>query len=358
MIRLVLSAALLAVIADGQALTTQYSSQKAYRVEVASSFSMETVDFSMERDGEPFEGGRGGGMSTEETRRVVMLDTVIEAKDGAPTQVRRSFEEISATSFRIFGENERENERECPLNGVVLDLTLDDGEVVAEVVDGETPENEELLQGHQLALALDALLPEGEVEVDEAWELDEDAIVRTFGFDVEKALFPTPQAEPRGEGRGEGRGRRGGGMRFGGGGAARYFENGDWEAEATLEADTEEYEGVECHVIVIEAEASGELPERERGGRGGGRGGEERVSGFEVASPLFENSFELELEGKLYFSVEGGHPLHLEVEGQLTTESVREMERRESFMVISTSQEGTFNYTVDVTPVLSDEGEE
>ena len=67
-----------------------------------------------------------------------------------------------------------------------------------------------------------------------------------------------------------------------------------------------------------------------------------------------DNSFEFELEGKLYFSVADNRPVHLELEGKLATESVREMNRREMSMVISTAQEGTFAYNVDITSVETD----
>lgn len=352
MTRLILPALFAFALTGGTTLTTQYTAEKAYRIEVESTFAMETVDFSMERDGVPDDRGFGGDRSSKETRTIVMIDKVLGAKDGKPTRVQRTFESIAGSSSMIMGEREMDNERECPLSGVVIEMTLDDGEVTTEVVDGDEPEDEALLEGHKLTLAIDALLPAGEVEADEAWEIDGESILRAFGFDVEKALFPAPQRE---EGGGEGRGGRGGGrggrgMR-GGGGVSGYFAAGDWEAEATLAADTEEHEGVDCYVIQITAESSGELPERERGGRGGG-GGMLQPS---LATPLFENSFELELEGKLFFSVEGGHPLHLELEGKLSTESVTERSRGESVMVISHSQEGTFNYTVDIQTVDTDQ---
>jgi hypothetical protein len=48
--------------------------------------------------------------------------------------------------------------------------------------------------------------------------------------------------------------------------------------------------------------------------------------------------------------------VHFEFEGQLSTESRREMNRRETAMVISTAQEGTFTYSVDLTS--ADRGDE
>jgi hypothetical protein len=346
--RLILPSLLTLALANGQALSTKYDAEQSFRIEVQSAFTMEMVDFSMERDGEPMD-TRGGGRRSSQAREIVMIDTVLDSKDGEPTHVRRAFEMISGTATSTFGENEMESESECPLSDVIIEIVLDDGDISTEVVEGDEPEDEALLEGHNLTLALDALLPEDEVEADDSWGLDGEALLRAMGLDVEKAYFPPPSRD-EGEGRGErrGGGRRGmPGMRGGGESIERYVTNADWDAEATLESGTEEYNGLDCHVIRIEAEATGELPEREWGGR------DRQDRSFRPLLPALrpENSFEFELEGKLYFSVEGGHPVHLELEGTVSTESMTERERGESVMVISRSQEGSFEYSVDITPV-------
>ena len=357
MIRLFFSALIGLPLIGGQLLTTDYTRDQALRIEVESSFSMETVDFSMEVDGEPQESRWGGGMNSTESRRIVMIDTVLEHDDGTPTRIRREFEELSADSIRQMGDREFESERECPLNEVVLELSLDGGDVTAEVIEGSEPDNEAVLEGHQLTLALDALLPEEEVEAGDSWKMEGDAMLRAVGFDVEAALFPPPTRDAEG-GDGEGgRGGRGRGMRGGGADAARFFQNGDWTVEATLEADTEDWQGVTCHVIKLEVEGEGELPERERGDRGGrGGGGGGGGAAMLASAPIApENSYEVELEGVLYFSVEGGCPVHFEVEGSVATESVTERSRGESSMVMTSSKEGQFKYSVDVTRVASED---
>ena len=74
----VLPVAVLA-FAGGQEITTDYSHETTLAIEIESSFVLETVDFSMERDGEPVEGGfRGGRGPTSQTRTVSLRDTVIE----------------------------------------------------------------------------------------------------------------------------------------------------------------------------------------------------------------------------------------------------------------------------------------
>lgn len=345
MARTLLTALLIVPLAEGVSLRTEYAAETAMRVEVESRFTLETVDFSMERDGEPVEGGFGGGPTVDERRTLAMVDSVLEAADGSPRHVRRTFETIEGSAFMVMGDREMESSSECPLSGVVLDLTVEDGEVGVEVTEGSEPDDEKVLEGHAPGLALDALLPDGEVEPGASWEVEGEALCRALGFDLEHAYFPPPSREDGGEE--GGRGRRGGrGMR-GGGGAARYFVAGEWEVELTLGEATVEHEGVACHAVTIEAEASGELPEREFGGGGRGRG--DRALAPPAGMPALENSFEIELEGTLYISVADHRPVHLEVKAELTAESTREMQRRDSQMVISSSQEGTLEYTVDVS---------
>ena len=113
---------------------------------------------------------------------------------------------------------------------------------------------------------------------------------------------------------------------------------------ATLAEESGEWEGRTCAIVDLEIEASGELPEPEFGGRGG------RGFSFEPASStVVENTFSVKLEGHLYFSVEDGMPLGLELEGTMTNERTTSRERGESTFRTSTTREGTYTYRVVVT---------
>jgi len=307
----------------------------------------------MERDGEPMEGrGFGGGMATEESLHTVHTDTVVEHEDGAPSSVRRYYSTLEGTVSSSFGESEFETEFEAALDGLTL---LVDAEGDAEVEDGDTPDDDELLEGHEPGLALDALLPEGGAEVGDSWDIEGEAFLRAVGLDLRPKLFQAPEREERGGGEGR-RGRRGGG-RSRGGSAARGLMEIDWTVEATL-GEAEAYEGIDCLVIALEVDGEGDLPE---GPSGGWR--EREVAPWFAASNsagsrVVESTMEVELSGHLYFSLEEARPVGLALEGTMLSERISEREMGESLMVISITQEGTFSHEVSITESESEESEE
>lgn len=336
-----------AALALGQTLATDYERASRLRIDATASFAMETTSMSMERDGEPVESRGGGGASTKETRHLVLLDEYQEKKDGAPVHVRRTFETIDSEGTIEFGERSMDIEHETPLEGVALDITVaEDGEISVEVADGSVSDDE-LLEGHLPGLALDALLPAEEVEQGDSWELESDAIVRALGFDVEPVLFRRPEApeEEPSEGR---RGGRGGFGRGGGGSPAQYFRSGEWQGKATLDSLTEEHEGMTCAAILLELECEGELPETDSGGR------EREFAAAPALQPAVENSFEIKVEGRILYSLADQRPILLELEGKVSTDSRRERSSERGSFVISSTQEGTFTLSVQVSEAKSE----
>jgi hypothetical protein len=338
-------------LAAGDSYSTDYGRDRALRVEVESSATSETTDMSIEVDGEPMEGREFGGSGSSAEKRVVYVDRVLERDGSAPSKVHRSFEEIEGTSVMSLGENDMESSNSTPLAGVTLEITEEDGEVTVEVIEGDAPDDDTLLEGHLPGLALDALLPDEEVDVDDAWDLDSDAVLRALGLDVERALFAPPaRDDEEGGGGGRGGGRRWGGRRGGGGFPMSRVE---WEGSATLAAVDEELDGVACVRIHVEIESSGELEEPERGGGGGGRG--RAFDPTAASATALETTYNVTLKGDLWFSAELGMPLRLEIEGENSVESVTERERNESVLRISRTQEGTFRHVATVSVVADDE---
>ena len=338
------------LLAADTRLATDYSADKGFKVEFETTLSMKTTSMSMERDGEPVEGrgGFGGGGSTS-VRKGVFVDKVAAAAEGKPTKLTRAFESLAGSTTMLRGEEETTRDLEPPLSGVTLSLErAENGEVTAKVVDGTAPADDAVLEGHRMELALDALLPSGEVADGASWELDKDAVRSVLMLDAEKMLFPRP-APTEGEGgdRGQGGGGRPRGGFGGGGGESRLFETAEWEAKATLSAESVEKDGVSCRVIEVELKAAGDMPEPQAGGGGGRRG---QSLGMEPASPLFGTTYKIELEGKLYFSAAEKRPVAFELEGTLGQETDTEREGRDgSTMRIRSTREGAYKQTVAIS---------
>lgn len=336
------------VLSAGEELVTSYEGGKTVRIVSETSYLMEMVDFEMLVDGEPVEGrGNRGGSSTEETRRVEQVDTWLEAKDGELVKLKRSFDVVEAAGVRVMGENERETERAAPLSGVTLLLERGDGGLEVEVVEGDEPTDGALLEGHEPELALDALLPEGEVAADATWDVDQDAILQALGLHLEDTMFPPPVRE-EGEG---GEGRRGG--RGGpGGGRSPFapFRELDWTGKATLESANEEWEGHACAKIALEFQGDGQMESRM--GRGGGRRGGRAL---ELSRPL-DTTYSVELTGALYYSLDAKLPIGLVLEGDITSDRNDEFTRGESTRTMIMLQEGELTHTVRVQVETTDEG--
>src|SRR6185503_7021349 len=116
------------------------------------------------------------------------------------------------------------------------------------------PSDSAVLEGHLPTLALDALLPDKEVEVGSTWKLEGDALLRALSLDIEGALFPP--AESGGSG-GEERGERSGSRRRGGTrGLAEMVRAVNWKGTAKLDALDEDHDGVVCAAIVLKFEGS------------------------------------------------------------------------------------------------------
>src|SRR5262245_15415892 len=167
----ILSASLLLapalVVPGGAALSTEYKTDRALKMEIDASLKMETTTMEMWRDGERQE-PQGGGFATETKKKEVHVDKVLEVKDGKPTKVRRTFESVTGKTSASMG---GDNENDCPLEGVTLEIKRDGDKVDVGAVEGKTPDAK-LLEHHVPENFLDGLLPENDAKVDSTWELD------------------------------------------------------------------------------------------------------------------------------------------------------------------------------------------
>lgn len=333
----------IALLAGGVTLTTDYTKERTLTIETKIHVTNETTERT--RDGEPMD--LPGHPKSENTWHIVQTDTVNAHEGNKPTKVKRHYETVGGESVFSMGDQEpRENELKSPFEGTTLQLSGDGDEVKVEFLEGSKPDHEGALEGHRLALGLDALLPDGEVEKDAKWELDSDQVKRALGTGLFKALYPPPQRDDNaGGGAGGGGGRRGGGM-MGRGGGSGLVGMAEWKGKAKLVALDEEVDGQKCAKVELELSAKGDLPEPQMGGRG------RRPGVFEPESAaLVSNTYTIEATGTFYFSIQGKHPVRLELEGTTGTETEREMRRRDEDTTskMHTRSEGKLTVKIEVS---------
>ncbi len=328
----------------GQGLSTDYGRERSLRIVSEAKLELETTAFEMTVDGEPADrkGGGPGDMAFEASRRTVLVDQILSGEGARPHKVRRTFETLAEKSALFFGEEARDDEREGPLQGLVLELTQDgEGAPKVEVVQGNAPEDPALLEGHALFLALDALLPSSEVAVDSSWELDDGSVKRALALALDPLLFPERKPE-EGE---RGPGLRGSGMR--GGSPMRYLANVQWKGKATLiETGADKEGGEPCARIQIELEGTGDLPESPW------RRGPERGFRFEPGGSALpataEGTVDVRLAGSLLVSTVRRIPVSLELTGEMTTENEFERERDGRMFSMHHTQSGPVSFAVTV----------
>jgi hypothetical protein len=340
--KIAFTCALLA-LAGGATLTTDYTKERALKIESSYQLALEQTEMSVERDGQPVEGRGGAGMKTDMTWHTVQVDEVLAHEGKKPTKVKRSYEKAGGERNMTFGENDNTSPIESPFEGATLQLSGDGDEVKVEFLEGKKPDHEGALVGHKLGLALDALLPEKDVEKDAHWDLDSAQIQRALGLDLRKALFPPPPAPEGGGGPGGGGGGRRGGMgRMGGGGSIPA--DAEWSGKAKLVSLDEEVDGVKCAKIEIEIGTHGDLPEPPAGG--GGRG---RMLEPESAAPFFANTYSAEAKGEFYFAIEGKRPVKLELEGTVENVRDRESKREDVVTKMHSKMQGKLKVKVEIT---------
>lgn len=326
-------------------LATDYHREVAWEVSVERGFRLETVEFTMERDGEPMNRGPMGDGGTEGFRTVSFVHSILEHSSEGPARVRRSFDTVEGSSVMTFGDQEQEEDVESPFAGAEIEWRVDGDEPVVEIVDGDV--EEEGLEAFSMGLPLDRLLPENGAEEGTTWSIEGDALLAALALDVESTLFPpVPRDGEAGrEGGGGRRGGRGGGGRSPGIEALLALE---WEVELTLADEEEDSDWGPVARIEFEAAGSGEPPQR---GGGGGRGGE-------GVPPAVEGGVTAELEGVLLYHLEGRHPVQMVCSGPVAIESTTTRQSRQGGeMVIRSVQEGELSVSIGVELVAEDDDE-
>lgn len=339
-------------LAGGATLATDYSKERVLKIDSEVNLAMETTEMSMERDGQPQDNSGRGMMKSDTIWHIVQLDEVVAHEGQKPTKVKRSYEKVGGKVDASMGERDMSHEIESPFDGTTLQLSGEGDDVKVEFLEGKKPDHEGALEGHKLGLALDALLPDKEVEKDAHWDLDAAQIKRALGLDLRKSLFPPPPRDENAGGQGGGGdGRRGGGMM--GRGFGLPIQDFEWSGKAKLVSLDEEVDGVKCAKVEIQISAHGDLPEMQGGG---GRRG--RMFEPETGVPAFANTYTVEGKGAFFFAIEGKRPVKLQLEGTAETVMDREMKREDSTMKFHSKQQGKLKITIEVSESTNKEAKE
>jgi hypothetical protein len=118
----------------------------------------------------------GFEMSMSDEQTLVFVDEYVEMGDGRPLELRRTFDSLSNQSNESMsspqGDDEKSSESTSELEGKCVVFTWDEDEEDYSVEFDETGGDDDLLEGLDEDTDLRWLLPEGEVEEGDSWEID------------------------------------------------------------------------------------------------------------------------------------------------------------------------------------------
>jgi hypothetical protein len=252
------------------------------------------TDMSASLDGEALESdGELPDYGMGFTERIAVTDTLESVEDGRPTVLLRHFDELSQENVDTFEGEDQTTEHESPLEGrsVRFSWDADEERYGVEAAD-EGDLDEELAAWLAEDLDLRLVLPPGEVEPGDEWELEPELYL-AFMWPSGLLDFHPEGAEPSEDDRGPSRQTI---ERLEGGGTARLEE-------------VREEDGVRVAVIHVELEittgSESSLPALE--------GDEESGEPWRPEVKV-EVEIERTIEGTILWDLEHGHALSAELE--------------------------------------------
>jgi len=297
------------VPSSGPGVEPSYPEGRVLTFERESSVSITMERVTIFQDGEEVGGGEPGEQVQVQTDYLQITDRVLAAEDGMPSRVERTFDRIERTEETPKGSEDESG----PLDGFTITLSLDEEDgVQAEVEDGEDVDGE-YLTGFSLTYDEDCLLPEEEASEGDSWELEGEALQIFLGHVQDPSLFEGDGGELD----------------------DLMAEAGEHSVEVTF-AGMEEVDGMDCAVFTYVRRTELEADDVDPAiiGMGEGQGPEGAQVNLKV---------ELDVEGRLLYAVEGGHPVLLESigEGSLMHEIIAEQEGIEIRMRFELAIEGS-----------------
>jgi len=287
------------------------------------------IVFGMEIDGEELELGEQPDFTSEWNEHIVVTDEILEVEDGRPTDLRRTFDELSQTSTDSDGENEAERGMTSDFEDVTVRFLWDDDdeEYSVEFVDEDTELDADLLEWLHEDMDLRAILPGYEVEEGDSWEIDQAAYLPLMWPGGLLEFYPDDADGPAGEGNDRNQ---------------QTIDNLEATGTATFEEVREDDDGLRLAVLKVELSITTST-ERTRE--------EEDPEGNSVEVEVTEE-IERELEGEILWDIEGGHLHSVALAGDSewvqtesadveTPEGTREVSR-----LVTTS--GDISYSVEI----------
>jgi hypothetical protein len=292
----------------------------ALRRTIVQELSMELAEMTMIQDGEevPPEAFADFEMSMRQSDRIVVTDTYVEMDGARAKRLKRTFDELTGEESQSQtppgGEAQEESaDRSSELEGKTVLFSLgEDGDEYEVAFEGE--EGDEALLGElECDMDLLALLPSGDVEEGEEWELDIAAFDEALSPGGDLAIVSPDDTEDDSE--------------------EQFEKNRKGSATATY-LGRREVDGIEVAVIELKAELE-TFAESEETGEGD----------YEGLNTTTRMEIEIDFEGELAWNVEAGHAQSFKVEGTGTVRFINE----QSFESDEGSFEGTQTMRMDAT---------
>lgn len=307
---LLLPAALFLLAApSGEQITLEYTPEEGMQLrrvfDAEAEYSLTDIVVSIE--GEEIEHhAEMPEYSTSFQEHIAVTDTLVALADGRPTELLRTFDELSQENLDKTEEEESEAELGSPLQGLSVRFRWDedDESYVAEPADDEQEIDSELLAVLAEDMDLRLVLPSSEVEIGDEWELDP-RLYLAF-------MWPSGLLDFHAEGEETGADERAISL--------QTIERLEGTGTARLE-DVREVDGVSLAVIHVEMEITTGSERVVPPSEGDGT---EEEEGFERPEITVVVEIERSLEGIILWDLEHGHAHSAELEcsaSRLHTES-------------------------------------
>lgn len=301
-------------------------------IEFRQVFQVELVDMTLSFNGEEIDLGEMGTPEFElfDEEELSIRDSFVKVGEDRPSVVHRSYDELAKMSRQSGSgpdgeEHTMEDPGESDLEGTTVVFTWDADEetYVPSFLDEDG--DEDLLEDLEFQGYLWDVLPDGEVEEGDRWEVD-----ATF-FDVLSEpcgdlhfVLESEDGEDEDDDWGE-----------------QFNDNLEGEFYVTF-AGTRDEDGVQVAVFTLEAEVSTEIVKEEEI--------DDEIQGESISGTTSSTfSFDFEMEGELLWNIAANRPYHVTFSGDVEFEIDQESEVETPGGELTQTQIQTFEGTVELT---------